>query len=230
MDLKHQASCIDQSIIDQAPSTNTKHQAKQETSNINHQELSINHQEPSIKHETTKLQLCLPLPPTPDRLSPSRKQTAPRKPNRINLLASSYLWWACNAEPEKVKLIICMNLTCKGSMVQTVSLDTQTSSVLPCLALQTANPGDWPPGGFWRLAARSVILFSFTLWGTASLGRNHFPPSFSRNPENLRLYNVDRLHEDYPSMLPPLQLFHILICRSSRFHKDVMSSRSSRST
>jgi hypothetical protein len=152
MDLKHQASCIDQSIIDQAPSTNTKHQAKQETSNINHQELSINHQEPIIKHETTKLQLCPPLPPTPDRLSPSRKQTAPRKPNRINLLASSYLWWACNAEPEKVKLI-CMNPTCKGSMVQNVSLDTQTSSALFGAAkndkLQTLGTGRQEDSGGW---------------------------------------------------------------------------------
>lgn len=85
-------------------------------------------------HETTKLQLCPPLPPTPDSLSPSRKHTAPRKQNRINLLASSYLWWACNAEPEKIKLI-CMNPTCQESMVQHVSLDTQTALALLCLAL-----------------------------------------------------------------------------------------------
>jgi hypothetical protein len=56
MDLKHQASCIDQCIIDQAPSTNTKHQAKQETSNISHQELSINHQESKHQASCMKLQ------------------------------------------------------------------------------------------------------------------------------------------------------------------------------
>ena len=98
-----------------------------------------------------------------------------------------------------------------------------------CQERQTANPGDWPPGGFWRLAARS-ILFSFTLWGSASLGRNHFPSSFSRMPLNLQLYNVDSLPEYQPSFVLSLHFLRSLICESSRFHKDVLCSRSSRSS